>query len=676
MDRKPTFNKHGIRHIAQAHVVATWEFARRVLGENLLISEKGGKGSLLQKAIEATTRKCVGDERALIESMTAKFKSAKPVDAPQFSSLPKAYANQPKDFIKKRMLIAWIEINRIERFLIDRPIANEQKQQLRIRLEKIKAMYPLVATSHVAYTLGQVALHDYRQIAFADSTRSHPQIDEILFPSETDGKYAVVAPRGSYERGHEGLVNQILSQPLSSQIEREIQSLMVSSLSNSFESIGGLCQLNACQTMQLSLSKTADAINESPESQSLTTAAACSCKLLVRTEMVGTGMQLAMTGTAIGGAVLCPITLGLGCFISAAGAAGVTVASVGNTFGAIKDLRQMKPLVVTACALPGLSNESRKVVQQAENRAAGRVIGDIVSTLVGFVSGARMTRQGLEADEMLSTAWRPANPGQMTGYFQTHVREVSQAARDIYKNNIEYFPHICLDVIKALRAHDREKLLSFRILAEKYGYQGVPREIVDDLIDGAKFSHLVSKDGKHIGMSISDALYMLWGHSPDSLKTNLSLANSATERRNIEALMKLRDYVVKSMESIDNAIMLPAYKVAGSAPARVELRLLELMADKAARRGNGITVSEMGRAAYPTRELYDKFGVEGLAKHIADPNSAEEIVAARALIEKIGLENIKRMTEHMEQNFVSKGLPTSLKNSVLNAFPQKPLPSD
>ncbi|MBK7890670.1 MAG: hypothetical protein IPJ84_07445 [Bdellovibrionales bacterium] len=141
-------------------------------------------------------------------------------------------------------------------------------------------------------------------------------------------------------------------------------------------------------------------------------------------------------------------------------------------------------------------------------------------------------------------------------------------------------------------------------------------------------------------------------------------------------MIKLREYVVTSMESLDNAIMLPAYKAAGSAAARVEVRLIELMADKAARTGNGITVSEMGRAVYPTRELYDKFGVEGLAKHIADPNSPEELQAARVLVKRIGLENIKRVTESIESNFVSEGLPTSFKNTVLNAFPRRPLPAN
>ncbi|MBK7890669.1 MAG: hypothetical protein IPJ84_07440 [Bdellovibrionales bacterium] len=475
---------------------ATW-----LAGENLLRGEYAVAGGSLQKAIDSATAKCSGEERSLLESLSANFKNAKASDALSFASLPQEYADQPKEFVQKRMLIAWLEINRIERFLTDRPLSKVQKQELRTRLEKIRATYPLVATSHGAYTLSQLALIDYGQVTFVDSTQPHPQIDQILFPSEVDGKYAVIPAGKNKQQGHEGLVNQILAQPLTPRVEKEIRTLMVSSLKNSFESIGGLCQLNACQTMQLSLPTTASKINDmADESQNLTTAAACSCKLMVPTEMVGTGAQLMMAGTAIGGAVLCPFTLGMGCFVSAASTAGLTVASAANTYGAMKDLKQAKPIGVAARALPGLSNESRAAAKQAENQAVGRVIGGLAMTATGAISGSQMVRQGADAREVLSTAWRPANPSEMAGYFQTHVREVGRTARKIYKSNVEYFPHMRPDSIKALKSHDMEKFLSFQSLAERYGYRGVPKALVDDLADKEMFSHLVSKDGKYIEM--------------------------------------------------------------------------------------------------------------------------------------------------------------------------------
>ncbi|MBL7687716.1 MAG: hypothetical protein JNJ49_06755, partial [Bdellovibrionaceae bacterium] len=186
---------------------ATW-----LAGENLLRGEYGVAGGSLQKAIDEATAKCSGEERAVLNGIKANFKNMKASDPLHFASLPAEYADQSKEFVQKRMVIAWLEINRIERFLTDRPLSKVQKQELRKRIEKIRATYPLVATSHGAYTLNQLALSDYGQISFVDSTRSHPQIDQILFPSEVDGKYAVIPVGKNKRQGHEGLVNQVLAQ--------------------------------------------------------------------------------------------------------------------------------------------------------------------------------------------------------------------------------------------------------------------------------------------------------------------------------------------------------------------------------------------------------------------------------------------------------------------------------
>ncbi|MCM2282582.1 MAG: hypothetical protein NDI61_12130 [Bdellovibrionaceae bacterium] len=122
------------------------------------------------------------------------------------------------------------------------------------------------------------------------------------------------------------------------------------------------------------------------------------------------------------------------------------------------------------------------------------------------------------------------------------------------------------------------------------------------------------------------------------------------------------------MESIDGAIMRPAHQSAGSPRARVELRLLEMMSDLAARKANPITASELGRDVTSARDFITKMGTDGLAKKISDPGSPAEFLAARQLIDRIGRQNIQRMADELESGFQSSGLPTSMKNTLLNAL--------
>lgn len=652
--------------------VATWLTGENPLHANL--SQNAEAASLL-KAVDTAMVKCSGKERSQLAGLVAKFKSAKLPMSMKTASVPAEFADRQQEFFKKRMLIAWIELSRIERFLTDRPLSKDQKSLLRARAEKIRTTYPLVADSNGAHTLVQQALAHYGEVFSADSTTSHPQLDQILFPSAENGKYAVIAPGKALTQGHSGMVNQILDKPLPPQIDKAFSERLAHSLRNSFDSIGSFCGLNACQTMQLRLQRTAQKVSQNPEAAGSTMAAVCSCKLLQPAEHIGMLPQLVLSGVAIGGTVLCPFTMGIGCYVAAASAAGLTAASAVNTVGALSDLHQVSQVAKAAQALPGFSIGDRAEVKRSETKAMGEVLLQSATTVTAALPVYTLGKQGADMRVVLNSAWRPASPQEMASYFQTHVREVESTATSIYKDHIEYFPNLNRDSINVLKAHDMEKFLNFKKLARKFGYEGVPKEIVEDLADGPKFLHRLSKDGKYVKMSISDALYTLWGHNPDSLKEKIALAKTVDERRPLEALLKLQQHVVTSMESIDNAIMRPAYKAAGSAAARVEIRLLELMADKAVRTGNGITASEMGRAVYPTRQLYEKLGAEGLAKHIADPKSPEELIAARQLIDRIGLDEITRVTEATERRFVSLGPPTSFRNTVQNMLSSPKLPS-
>lgn len=355
------------------------------------LSSKDGR--FISKAIEEASQKCTGKDRYQIENIKSKIKAVNPLTDLKLDNIPKEHLDRSREFIQKRMMIAWIESNRIERFLTDRPISKEEKEKLKKRRQMIRQTYPLVSTSYDGYLLRQIAKVHYGQVFDADSTQSHPQIDKILFP-DSEGKYSVVEPGKQTRLGNEGMLNQILSKPIHPQVEAEINSLMASSLKNSFESVGAFCSLNPCQTMQLDLETTAQKISQKEEGGDVALAAACSCKLMSPTEYVGTGKQLVMAGATLGGLVLCPFTFGIGCYVSAAGAAGLAVSSVANTYGAIKDRNELAPLVKTVLALPGLSDEERQKILKEENENTGRIMGGVAGTLVGGVPSVAIVKQG------------------------------------------------------------------------------------------------------------------------------------------------------------------------------------------------------------------------------------------------------------------------------------------
>jgi hypothetical protein len=379
-------------------------------------------------------------------------------------AVPQEHLDFSQEFIQKRMLIAWIEMNRIDRFLTDRALSNEQKQALRSRQARIRETYPMIAAAPEAYTLRQLARAHYPEVFSTDSTAAHPELDRILFPG-ADNRFEQVNPGNQRRQGNEGLVNQILSQPLVPQIKDELLSAMRTSLSQSLRSIGELCQLDPCQSLNLSLPMTQTVLNtmSAPPATDMRSAgfrAACSCRLGTRTEYVSGTTQLYLAGATLGGIVLCPFTFGVGCYGAAAASAGLAGAAAANTYGAIQDARHLAPLARTVAALPGLTDQERNRILTEANQASGRVIAGVAETAVGGLtlgpavrSGARIlsdpdtfrpiARSTMNGDDLARSAARQREElDQMGVGYRPDPDVITSVGGDVryYPDNIRYTP--------------------------------------------------------------------------------------------------------------------------------------------------------------------------------------------------------------------------------------------
>ncbi|MBK7891058.1 MAG: hypothetical protein IPJ84_09505 [Bdellovibrionales bacterium] len=398
------------------------------LGRGNPLNEKNN--GLLTRSIEAASRKCTGESAAPFSEITHEIERIDPLAELGLKKVPQDHIDRSRNFVLKRMLIAWVEVNRIERFLSDRPISKEEKQSLRNRLRRIRETYPLVAGSNEGYSLRQLAEVYYGQVFNQDSTASHPQIDQILFPDEQNS-YSSIVPGTQTRQGNEAMVNLILQNPLHPKVEAEMQSLMASSISKSFDSVGALCELNPCQTMQLDLEATARKLNQLPSGKrEIASRAACSCSLMTPTEYVASGKQLLMVGGAIGGLVLCPFTFGIGCYGSAVAGAALALSSAANTYGAIKDHSQIEPLVRTVMSLPGLSEDEKRKILMDDNEITGRVLGGVAGTLIGGVPGPALVKRGTK---VLTDpeAFRPIAKATVTGekLLQSSSKQIDELAK-------------------------------------------------------------------------------------------------------------------------------------------------------------------------------------------------------------------------------------------------------
>ena len=344
----------------------------------------GSQGQRLINSMNLAQEKCKSSDGEIFPKLKSDLENIDPLKELGFQNSSADEQQKSKEMFLKRMTIAWMELSRIEKNL-ERPLTKQRKNELKIKAAKIRDTYPVITTAHGSFSLRQVVNAQYSTMDMLGNDKEHPDINKILFADE-QGKYSEIKAGTQVRSGIEGQVNQILSQPLSPQVKKEVLDLMRSSLKNSFESVGAFCELNSCQLMQLSLNKTANQINNLYiDNAKVAAKAICDCNLMATTEYVGGGIQLALAGATIGGLVLCPFTFGAGCYAATAAGAALTGIAVANTYGAISDSQKFDPVYRTGSGLPGLSNEDRRRIQKTDNNNAGRIMLGSAELALGAV---------------------------------------------------------------------------------------------------------------------------------------------------------------------------------------------------------------------------------------------------------------------------------------------------
>ena len=390
---------------------------------------KGDNGKLLSAAIEGASSKCTGQNAEVFLEIKSKIGGVKPEEELALKEVSSDQLEKSREFFLKRMLIAWIETNRIERIPSYRPVTEEDKKKHQDRLQKIRESYPLLGNSGQDATLRKLTKTYYGNSFDQDSTRYHPQIDLILFPKKEHGRLPA-EPSEEINQDEEGMINRILSKPLHPKLEAELRSLMAKSITSSFESISAFCELDPCQSMQLNLDATAAEIRWRRE-EDLLIKAACSCELRTASEYVGTGKQLLMAGGAIGGLVLCPFTFGLGCYGSALAGGALAVSSAANTYGAIKDHYQIAPLVKTADALPGLTESEKGKIKIDDRQISGRVLEGAAGTVLGVLPGPGAIKSGAKiftsAETFRPIAKATVSSERVLASTESQIKELKQA---------------------------------------------------------------------------------------------------------------------------------------------------------------------------------------------------------------------------------------------------------
>jgi len=355
---------------------------------------QGAGNQVLKQKITEAKNKCANVSPSQMGSLTMNLDSIDEKAELGLNGIPAEQVNRGREFFQKRLIVASVEVNRINRFMTDRPLSREQKQQLEARLQKIRETYPMLAEDSEAFSLRQIIKASHPGIHDQDSTVSHPRIDDILFP-DSKGVYAQPQPAIQVTRGNEGLVNQILSKPLNDQARNELKRLLRRSLEKAFTSISAFCALDTCQTLGVSLDTTAKLVsNEDHAGRAVLLRAVCSCNLGAQTDYVSGKNQLLLAGATLGGMVLCPFTLGLGCYGAAAAGTALSVASAANTYGAITDSRRSEPLAAAVLNLPSLSASERARALTENQTNSGRIITGIAETAAGGLPGPGLIRQG------------------------------------------------------------------------------------------------------------------------------------------------------------------------------------------------------------------------------------------------------------------------------------------
>lgn len=351
------------------------------------------------------------------------------------------------------------------------------------------------------------------------------------------------------------------------------------------------------------------------------------------------------------------------------GAAGAALGALDFKLSMNKERAAFRDGVVDAA----IGQASSKISEAAEHRESGGA--SLAVSAVGALTGGatllkettsvttkaavriaknnRASREVIrarKAGDTSQSSWLPQSAHEMAAYSRQHISEVQTQALRLYDHHSELFPSISSSNLKALRKHDREKVLDFKTLRNKHGYRGIPTELLRDHQNFNSWVFRQSADGKHIEISLNEALELLWGQNPGSLAKGIQAARSHVEERHWASLGRLREHVINTLNRIDGEIMEASMRRLKSPQERVEMRLVEFLADLTARKSNPLTQYEFGREITSTSEFVRKMGKDGLvSKLTGGSKSPTETQAARRLLDRVSIDEIADIANWLEK---------------------------
>jgi hypothetical protein len=356
-----------------------------------------GKGDL-KNAIEGVRKSCSAEMPDATNGLTAGLAKLKPGDELGIAQLSTAKQNEARDFVMKRYAIAWLEDNRIRRFLTSIPLKPEQQNAMSDRLKKIHETFPMIAAQESGKALNDAFAIDYLDVNDPDGLASHPEIDRILFPQ--NGVYQEVQA-GQTRNGSEGLVNKMLSAPLSPRVQQELQALMNSSLQKSFRAAETLCQLQPCQVMDIDHQESAATIGSLTEEEGpLAVKSACACDLGGETSFIPRGAKKSTLAAGLAGISVCLVSGGMPCLVAGVVGSALTAAvGADNAVGGMIDLSRYSQTSNAAAAIPSLTDAERARLRKETQDAMTRtMVGSAetalaVGSIAGDVPNLRQIRQ-------------------------------------------------------------------------------------------------------------------------------------------------------------------------------------------------------------------------------------------------------------------------------------------
>ena len=291
--------------------------------------------------------------------------------------------------LKKRYLLASLEVQRLRLRLADSAPTPEQKGKWLDHLRQLQLHYPLAGATVI--DVDQVSLHRPELMYVTRSESTHPQLMSYLIPNHDGGFLPHLNQQPRLTSA--GILAMDISNrdELPAAAEAALATAMTMSFRPYLRSIGELCQLDPCTTMELNHSYLASELEQGDQLEA-TRQALCHCEISSRQSLVGETPMLvagAATLASIGGCLftgwLCPVAAAVG-----AGTAGLSVV---NSLQAIAQVHEFSQLKRMQALVPSMDNAELERIQTREQESLTTLVQSSAMSVLSL-AGVRVAMHG------------------------------------------------------------------------------------------------------------------------------------------------------------------------------------------------------------------------------------------------------------------------------------------